>query len=311
MRAEHNPQQADGLLKDSKKLVSWLRAMGADNLAAERSWTVLSKLLIVAAPKIGGDTSDVQRDFPPPKRRSKDEKACSRAHGKASENPREGAGWEGEGEGDYCHHHHREQSHDNMRDQMENNREQPLGDFPDIFRGLLTDPFPFSGIPVNTNFDNPIAMQEAPPQYVQQNRNLASFAPNHDGCPDMNIQTPHTSMMFPTPEQLQNLSVSAKEGEEEEEEEGQEANKQQEKRQRRKQSQGVCQISLPPPFPPQWAPPSPMHSLAQSHPQGSREPFSMGGLAHSFRDSGHGSQTPRASYEDISSGNNVGQRRVG
>ncbi|PWW71870.1 hypothetical protein C7212DRAFT_355049 [Tuber magnatum] len=300
MRAEHNPQQAEGLLKDSKKLVSWLRAMGTDNLAAERSWTVLSKLLIAAAPKIGGDTSDVPRDFPPSGGKSKDDKTSSRAHDRVSETPRGGTGWGG-GAGDYCHHHQREQSHDNMRGQIENSQEQPLGDFPDIFRGLLTDPFPPAGIPVHTNFDNPIAIQEALPHYTQQNHSLTSFTPNHNSCPDVNIQTPHTSMMFPTPEQLQSLSVSAKEEEEEEEE----ANKQQEKRLRRKQSQGVGQISLPPPFPPHWAPLSPMHPLPQSQPQGSGEPFS--GLAHSFRDSGHGSQTPRASYEDISSsGNNAG-----
>jgi len=312
MRAEHNPQQADGLLKDSKKVVSWLRAMGKDNLGAERSWTVLSKLLIAAAPKIGGDTSDVQRDFPPSKRRNKDSKAYSTAHSKAAEHPRGGTGTEGkrEGEGDYSHRHHQEPSHNNMGARMENSQEQPLEDFPDIFRGLLTDPFPFAGIPVHTNIDNPIAMQEAPPHYIQQNHNhQTSFTPNHDNCPDImqNVQPLHTSMMFPTPEQLQNLSVFAKEDEDEEE-----AHKQQERRQRRKQSQGIGQISLPPPFPPHWVPSSPMHSLPQPHSQGSGESFSMGGLAHSFRDSGHGSQTTRTSYEDMSSsGNNPGQRRIG
>lgn len=193
---------------------------------------------------------------------------------------------------------------------MENNQEQPLEDFPDIFRGLLTDPFPFAGIPVHTNIDNPIAMQEAPPHYMQQNRNQASFTPNHDNCPDImqNAQPLHTSMIFPTPEQIQSLTVSAKEDEEDEEE----THKQQERRQKRKQSQGVGQISLPPPFPPHWIPSSPMHSLPQSHSQGSSESFSMGGLAHSFKDSGHGSQTTRTSYEDMSSsGNNAGQRRAG
>jgi hypothetical protein len=63
MRAEHNPRQADGLLRDTKKVVRWLRAMSKDNIAAERSWAVLNKLLIVSAPKIGGDTSDVERDL--------------------------------------------------------------------------------------------------------------------------------------------------------------------------------------------------------------------------------------------------------
>lgn len=63
MRAEHNPQQAEALLNDAKKIVRWLRAMSKDNIAAERSWAVLSKLLLVSAPRIGGDTTDVERDL--------------------------------------------------------------------------------------------------------------------------------------------------------------------------------------------------------------------------------------------------------
>lgn len=64
MRAEHNPQQAEGLLSDIKKVIRWLRSVSTDSIAAERSWAVLVKLLIICAPKIGGDTSDVDRDLP-------------------------------------------------------------------------------------------------------------------------------------------------------------------------------------------------------------------------------------------------------
>lgn len=63
MRAEHNPQQAKGLLSDAKKIVRWLRAISKDNISAERSWAFLAKLLIVAAPKIGGDTLEVEKDL--------------------------------------------------------------------------------------------------------------------------------------------------------------------------------------------------------------------------------------------------------
>lgn len=63
MRAEHNPQQAEGLLNDSKKVVRWLASMANDSLAAERSWAVLMKLLIISAPKIGRNTADVERDI--------------------------------------------------------------------------------------------------------------------------------------------------------------------------------------------------------------------------------------------------------
>ncbi|KAA8910029.1 fungal-specific transcription factor domain-containing protein [Sphaerosporella brunnea] len=122
MRAEHNPQQAEGLLNDSKKIVRWLRAMSRDNIAAERSWAVLSKLLIVSAPKIGGDTSDVERDL--------DDAAVSSVK----------------------HQAHFAQDGAPMLDF--GGPPGQMGDVQDIFRGLLDDPFPFGNIPIHSPFDN-------------------------------------------------------------------------------------------------------------------------------------------------------------
>ncbi|KAF8470041.1 fungal-specific transcription factor domain-containing protein [Kalaharituber pfeilii] len=53
MRAEHNPNQASALFNDARKVVYWLKIMGKDNLSANRAWSILSKLLAAAAPKIG------------------------------------------------------------------------------------------------------------------------------------------------------------------------------------------------------------------------------------------------------------------
>jgi hypothetical protein len=279
MRAEHNPQQADGLLKDSKKLVSWLRAMGKDNLAAERSWTVLSRLLIIAAPKIGGDTSDVQRDFPPSNRKHGAGKPASKNHGKP-----------GQSLGEYGHPHGQIPS--NSGAPMDNNQDQQLEDFPDIFRGILADPFPFACPPIQTHFDNPISMPQAPPQFMSPANDRTSFTPSHEASASlMQIQTTPTSLMFPTPEQLQSLDKEEV------------VHKKHERRQRRKQSQGVGQISLPPPLTSQWASSSPLHSLSLLHTQGSGEPFAMGSLAHTFRVSGHGSRATGTTFEDpISTG---------
>lgn len=125
MRAEHNPQQAEGLLNDSKKIVRWLRAMSRDNIAAERSWAVLSKLLIVSAPKIGGDTSDVERDL--------DDAAVSSVKHQAHFAQDDFGGPPGQ-----------------------------MGDVQDIFRGLLDDPFPFGNIPIHSPFDNLILVPGVP-----------------------------------------------------------------------------------------------------------------------------------------------------
>jgi len=52
MGAEHNPRQAGTLLKDAKKLIYWLKAMGKENAAAHRAHSVLSRLLSAAAPRL-------------------------------------------------------------------------------------------------------------------------------------------------------------------------------------------------------------------------------------------------------------------
>jgi hypothetical protein len=63
-RAEHAPQEADGILKDAKKAVNWLHAISAGSLAAHRSWTSLDRLLRLAAPRVGGNTADMPQDIP-------------------------------------------------------------------------------------------------------------------------------------------------------------------------------------------------------------------------------------------------------
>lgn len=273
MRAEHNPQQADGLLKDSKKLVSWLRAMGRDNLAAERSWTVLSRLLIIAAPKIGGDTSDVARDFPPSNRMGGAGKTGTSNQGGPSHPPDLSNG---------C------QIPSNTGSEMGN---QPLEDFPDIFRGILADPFQFVGLPMHAHFENPLATPQVPPHFLNPINNGTSFPASHgvNGGP-MVLQTAPTGLMFPTSEQMQPFNDREEI-----------VQKKHERRQRRKQSQGVGQISLPPAFA-QWATSSsPINSsslLPPLHTQGSSEQFAMGSLAHTFRDSGHGSRATGTSFED-------------
>ncbi|KAI9778270.1 MAG: hypothetical protein M1839_008294 [Geoglossum umbratile] len=63
-RAEHAPQDAEGILNDAKKAVNWLHAMSANSFAAQRSWTSLNRLLRLAAPRVGGSTEDMPRDAP-------------------------------------------------------------------------------------------------------------------------------------------------------------------------------------------------------------------------------------------------------
>ncbi|KAI5801750.1 fungal-specific transcription factor domain-containing protein [Peziza echinospora] len=53
MRAEHNPSQAGELFADATQVVSWMKIMAKDSFAAHKAWSILSKLLGVAAPKIG------------------------------------------------------------------------------------------------------------------------------------------------------------------------------------------------------------------------------------------------------------------
>jgi hypothetical protein len=63
-RAEHAPQDAEGILNDAKKAVNWLHAMSTNSLAARRSWISLNRLLQLAAPRVGGNTADMPQDAP-------------------------------------------------------------------------------------------------------------------------------------------------------------------------------------------------------------------------------------------------------
>ncbi|KAI5779125.1 fungal-specific transcription factor domain-containing protein [Geopyxis carbonaria] len=148
MRAEHNPQQAEGLLSDTKKVVRWLRSMSKDNIAAERSWAVLSKLLIVSAPKIGGDTSDVERDL------DLSSNDNSRQHTIVSTSP--GTGTIRGGDAD----------HGLLPLTNVASPQPPMsGDIPYLFRGIFDheEQFPFDKISMNTGFDNLLCMPDAPP----------------------------------------------------------------------------------------------------------------------------------------------------
>jgi len=133
MRAEHNPQQADGLLKDAKKVIRWLRAMAKDNIAAERSWALLTKLLIVSAPKIGGDTSDISRDL--------DDVGSVGASSRNANMP-----YDLPPHGNLPAAAHAPVGlHTNV---------DHMADVQGLFRGFLEDPFPFGNIPIHTPFDD-------------------------------------------------------------------------------------------------------------------------------------------------------------
>ncbi len=58
-RAEHMPSEAEDILDEAKTAVNWLRGMAVNDPAARRSWVTLSRLLSLAAQKVGGDTSDL------------------------------------------------------------------------------------------------------------------------------------------------------------------------------------------------------------------------------------------------------------
>jgi len=154
MRAEHNPQQAEELLNDSKKVVRWLRAMSKDNIAAERSWAVLTKLLFISAPKIGGDITDVARDLDESdlantaasQRLDSNDRSDNRPYlasvGSAAmlgiETPLD------------------EPSAAPLSPQFAD--PDSMGSMQDIFRGILDESFPFGAIPIHSPFDNLMSM---------------------------------------------------------------------------------------------------------------------------------------------------------
>lgn len=59
LRAEHMPAEAENILADAKKAVNWLRGVAVSDTAARRSWATLSRLLHLAAQRVGGDASEV------------------------------------------------------------------------------------------------------------------------------------------------------------------------------------------------------------------------------------------------------------
>jgi hypothetical protein len=173
MRAEHNPQQAEGLLADAKKVVRWLRAMSHGNVAAERSWAVLSKLLIVSAPKIGGDTSDVERDL---EDIPKGTPAAPQQRTSAASMLPPGM---------------QAQPQVQMA-QLFAPRDEGLSD---LFRGVLDDhTFPFGNIPIHSPFDNLMVAG-----YSHPSPHAPGMSPHHPGV------SPH-QQVSPVP-QVQQVQV--------------------------------------------------------------------------------------------------------
>ena len=168
MRAEHNPKQAEGLLNDAKKIVRWLRAMSKDNLAAERSWAILSKLLLISAPRIGGDTTDVERDLDDSnaaklRARLRSEKLPQPSGIAEPQMPSFGNGTSNEGGGGGGGGGIGMQSMDDGGEAVTGGQDpgsivfspvEALGGAQEIFRGLIADPFPFGNIPIHSPFDN-------------------------------------------------------------------------------------------------------------------------------------------------------------
>jgi hypothetical protein len=215
MRAEHIPQQAEGLLSDAKKIVRWLRAMSKDNIAAERSWAVLSKLLIVSAPKIGGDTSDVERDLDDASLTSADKHRnfvmqdggpMPEIYGALSERA--------------------------YAPTVFGTNSEHIGDVQDIFRGLLGDPFPFGNIPIHSPFDNLMSMGPTPYHPATAGSAESSFPASASAFSDT------SSMPFsPTPPEIQTGD-----------------NNRMGERLQKRLSRGVSNISMPPPLKfPQWS----------------------------------------------------------
>ena len=58
-RAEHMPSEAEDILSEAKGAINWLRGMAVFDAGAHRSWISLSRLLRLAAQKVGGDASEV------------------------------------------------------------------------------------------------------------------------------------------------------------------------------------------------------------------------------------------------------------
>lgn len=241
MRAEHNPQQADGLLKDSKKLLRWLRAMAEDSLGAERSCKVLTKLLVISSSKIGGDISDVQLDFPEDRDVPGGIKAGNtRNHGTSSDYPQRPD-------------HLVSSTHGNQIDDV-----RPVEEFPYPLRGLWTDPF----ISIHTHFDDNISMHDVS-HFPSPTTNEHNFPSNQDHNGGQGIlqnlqQLPSpSSMIFGNSGQMDGMSIDNRQmgniNMNNTHDAPGPAGIQQERRMWRRESQGIVRITLPPPCPTNWA----------------------------------------------------------
>ena len=62
-RSAHMPSEWEEILVDAKKGLKWLHALAIYSVAAKNSCITLSRLLLLAAQKVGGDTSDIIADF--------------------------------------------------------------------------------------------------------------------------------------------------------------------------------------------------------------------------------------------------------
>lgn len=271
MRAEHNPQQADGLLKDSKKVLRWLRAMAEDSLGAERSCKVLTKLLVISSSKIGGDISDVQLDFP----EDRDVPGGIKAGNVGSSGIHSG----------YPQRSDQPVSSAHGNQVSDGRPENQVEEFPGLFRTIWTEPF----VSINTHFDDTIAMQGLS-HFPSTTADGHNFPSNHNSGQDMlqSLQslTSSSGMMFGNSGQIDGINMD---------------NRQmdninidnthntpgpdilQERRMLRRESQGVVKITLPPSYPTNWT----------SAPAGSVE-YS---LPSSFCDSG---QLPGSNFDGLS-----------
>lgn len=241
MRAEHNPQQADGLLKDSKKVLRWLRAMAENSLGAERSCKVLTKLLVISSSKIGGDISDVQTDFPEDCDVPGGIKAGSTSnHGTSNNYPQRPD-------------HLVSSTHGNQISDV-----RPVEEFPYPFRGLWTDPF----ISIHTHFDDNISMHDVS-HFPSPTTNEHNFSSNQDHNSSQsilqNLQQPPSpsSMIFGNSGQMDGINIDNRHmgniNMNKTHDSPGPAGIQQERRMWRRESQGIVKITLPPPCPANWA----------------------------------------------------------
>lgn len=60
LRSENSPTKGPNVLADAKKAINWLHAMGTSSSPAFASWVTLSRLLVRATQRFGGDLDNVR-----------------------------------------------------------------------------------------------------------------------------------------------------------------------------------------------------------------------------------------------------------